>query len=355
MKFGSGVPSLPMPLVIAVGLSIGVLSLLAAIVSLASGPTLGSNSSIPKAMKLELDDSKRSALLIAAQVLGVLTWLHVYFCKPHFALFGLRAYWPYIVMVLAFVSVGVVEWVKRRGDELIARTLHQTSLYLPLIPAVGLLMSGIWIKPVAGVLSGGPSLSIVLIVAAGYYVLLSRMWEGWMPRVLLVVFANSAVWSLVAKNPEWGFLQHPQLWLIPPAVCVLAIAQIYRNELDAKLVATVRYAATIVIYVSSTADMMLQQIGTTLWGPMILILLALAGMLVGVVLRIRPFLYLGTVFVLLGVTSMVWHAQRSIDQVWPWWAFGITMGILILAGLMSLEKNKGKLQELATRLNSWES
>ncbi len=355
MKFGSGVPSLPMPLVIAVGLSIGLLSVLAAIVSLASGPTLGSSSNVPKAMKLELDDSKRSLLLIAAQVLGVLAWLHIYFCKPHFALFGLRAYWPYIVMVLAFVSVGAVEWVKRRGDELIAKTLHQTSLYLPLIPAVGLLMSGIWITPVAGMLRSGPSLSLVLTVAAGYYVLLSRMREGWMPRVLLVVFANSAVWSLVAKNPEWSFLQHPQLWLIPPALCVLAMAQFCRNELDAKLVATIRYAATIVIYVSSTADMMLQQIGTTLWGPMILIMLALTGMLAGVVLRIRPFLYLGTVFVLLGVTSMVWHAQRSIDQVWPWWAFGITMGILILAGLMSLEKNKGKLQELAARLNSWES
>jgi hypothetical protein len=217
------------------------------------------------------------------------------------------------------------------------------------------LMSGIWIKPVSGMLSGGPSLSIVLIIAAGYYVLLSRVWEGWMPRVLLVVFANSAVWSLVAKNPDWSFLQHPQLWLIPPAVCVLAIAQIYRKELNAKFLATVRYTATIVIYISSTADMMLQQIGTTLWGPMILIMLALAGMLAGVVLRIRPFLYLGTLFVLLGTTSMVWHAQRSIDQVWPWWAFGITMGIVILAGLMSLEKNKGKLQELAARLHSWES
>ncbi len=355
LKFTGEMPMLPIPLVAGVALSIGSLSVLAAIVALASGPTLGASLSVPRAMKLTIADSHRSWLVIAAQVIGVLTWMHVYFCKPQFALMGLRAYWPYIVMALAFASVGVVEWVRRRGDTLIATTLSQTSLYLPLIPVLGVLISGAWIEPVSGWMSGGPSLTIVLMVAAGYYLFVSRVWEGWMPRVMMVVLANSAIWSLLVNQPQWSFLAHPQLWLIPPAACALVLAQRYRGEMDAKLVSAIRYGATLVIYISSTADMMLQHIGTTLWGPVVLILLALAGMAAGVVLRVRPFLYLGTVFVMLGVMSMVWHAQRSIDQVWPWWVFGITTGVCLLAGLMSLEKNKGKLQEFSARLKAWEA
>ncbi len=77
-------------------------------------------------------------------------------------------------------------------------------------------------------------------------------------------------------------------------------------------------------------------------------------MLAGVVLRVRPFLYLGAAFVFLGVTSMVWHAQRVTHSVWPWWAFGISTGLCLLVGLMALEKYKPQLREYAKQLASWE-
>ena len=142
--------------------------------------------------------------------------------------------------------------------------------------------------------------------------------------------------------------------MIPPAVCVLVVAHLYRDRLDPVLSSGIRYGATLVIYISSTADILLQQIGTNIYGPIFLVVLALAGMTAGVVLRVRPFLYLGATFVFIGVTSMVWHAQRSIDAVWPWWVFGITAGIVLLAGLMALEKNKPKLREYANKLATWQ-
>ena len=76
-------------------------------------------------------------------------------------------------------------------------------------------------------------------------------------------------------------------------------------------------------------------------------------MAAGVVLRVRPFLYLGAIFVFTGVTSMVWHAQRSIDAVWPWWVFGISTGVCLLAGLMVIEKNKSTLRRYASQLSTW--
>jgi hypothetical protein len=196
---------------------------------------------------------------------------------------------------------------------------------------------------------------MLLVVAAVYYMAIGMRWKSTLTRVSGIVLGNLAWWFVLAQWPGWSFLLHPQLWLIPPAACVLLVTHFYRDRLDAKLASGIRYGSTLVIYISSSADMLLQQIGTTLAGPVILILLALTGMLLGVVLRIRPFLYLGASFVFLGVTSMVWHAHRAFDSIWPWWVFGISMGLLLLAGLMLLERFKPQLRMYAQRLSTWDS
>ncbi|MEP5992540.1 hypothetical protein, partial [Rhodopirellula bahusiensis] len=59
--------------------------------------------------------------------------------------------------------------------------------------------------------------------------------------------------------------------------------------------------------------------------------------------------------VFLGVTSMVWHSTQAIDAVWPWWAFGITTGLLLLTGLAMIEKHRPRLNQWANQLASWES
>lgn len=355
LRSASGIPGLPLVLVIGVALTIGALSVISAIVALASGPALNLRAASLSSDHWQLADWPRRALIIAAQILGGITLLHVILCNPEFGWAGLREHWPYLVLVLSFLSVGLVEWTRARNDHVIADTLKQTSLYLPLIPIGGLLLSGKWSAPMLGIVTEIPSVTLVLVVASGYYVMLNRLWASWVSRVLMILLGNSVIWSLLAAQPGWGLLRHPQLWLIPPAFCVLWLVHRYRQHLDGKLASALRYGATLVIYISSTADMLFQQVGNNLWGPIILVLLALAGVGAGVLLRIRPFLYLGTIFVFIGVTSMVWHAQRSIDQVWPWWAFGITTGVALLAGLMSIEKNKGKLKAISAKLAAWES
>ena len=185
--------------------------------------------------------------------------------------------------------------------------------------------------------------------------MMSLLWKNGLPRIATVVLANAALWVTLTQVPGWDFITHPQAWLIPPAVCVLLIAHLQRDRLDPAMGSAIRYACTLMIYLSSTADMLLSEIGRSLWGPVILVLLALAGMALGVVLRVKPFLYLGTIFVFLGVTSMVWHSTQAIDAVWPWWAFGITTGLLLLTGLAMIEKHRPRLNQWANQLASWES
>jgi hypothetical protein len=124
--------------------------------------------------------------------------------------------------------------------------------------------------------------------------------------------------------------------------------------LNAETLVTMRYGAMMVIYVSSTWELFLRGIGDSLWPPMILAALAVAGALLGIVLQIRAFLYLGSAFVLMAMISMVWHASRAIEHVWPWWAFGIGMGIAILVLFGIFEKQREEVKLLIRRLRQWE-
>ena len=79
-----------------------------------------------------------------------------------------------------------------------------------------------------------------------------------------------------------------------------------------------------------------------------------AGVAAGIAFRIRAFLYLGTTFVVLSLVSMVWHASRAIEHVWPWWAFCIGTGVLLLVMFGLYEKRKADALRLLDRLRQWE-
>ena len=348
LRDSNGISNLSLVAVIGAALTLGSLSLMGGATALLTGP----NGHLRSMMTLS--DQKRVYLILATQAFGFLTWLHIFLCKPEWAFAGLQTYWPYLVMGLSFLSVGITEFARRRGDAVMAATIRKTSLYLPLIPLLGLWLSAS--NQGNTVLTNiiNTHYEILLIIAAIYYFAVGTMWKAILPRVTGVILGNAAWWFVLVQLPGWGFLAHPQLWLIPPAACILIMTHIYRERLEPQVASGIRYGATLLIYISSSADMLLQQIGNTLSGPVILILLALAGMLLGVVLRIRPFLYLGATFVFIGVTSMVWHANRAFESTWPWWVFGISMGLILLAGLMMLEKFKPQLQAHAKKLSTWE-
>lgn len=345
------------PLYLGMAATLALMSLLCTLGSILSGPGFSYRDA------WQLTDRQRTTLVIAAQVFGGLTWFHLFLCKSPLASLGLRAYWPYVVMTLAFFSVGITEWARRRGDELLTKTLKQTALFLPLIPVIGFWLSGSWVTSLFGssdgsgwhYIQGRVSYQALLVAAALYYGVISFLWKSTRARLVSIVVGNLALWVFLVQNPDWGFLTHPQAWTIPPAICVLIATHLHRESLGKSTAAGIRYAATLTIYITSTADMLIQGVGSTIWGPIVLIVFALLGAGAGVALRVKPFLYLGTTFVFIGVTSMVWHAQEQMDAVWPWWVFGITTGVMLMVGLMAIEKNKPKLRRIAMSMQQWDT
>jgi hypothetical protein len=243
---------------------------------------------------------------------------------------------------LAFASVGLGEVFQRSGIRVLAKPLERTGGLLPLLPALG-----IWF------LASQTDHSIVLFAIGLLYLMHCWLRHSTASGLAAAVAGNAALWAWLAKDEGRSFFAHPQLWLIPPALSVLLAAHLNRHRLEPQVLTAIRYAATLVIYLSSTGEMFIVGIGESLWPPMVLAMLGLAGAVSGMMLQIPAFLYLGAGFVLLALISMVAHAAQAIDHVWPWWAFGIGVGLSILIFFGIFEKKRAEVMLLIERLRQW--
>jgi hypothetical protein len=298
---------------------------------------------VPERDPLGMTEAGRMIYVYAAQATIGLLFVHCYVVRPTLFNEMLRPYWPFVIVGIAFASICLSELFKRSGIRVLAEPFERTGGLLPLLPTLGM-----WF------LASQADASLVLFVIGLLYLLHSWMKQSFLSSVAALIAGNGALWVWLNRHEDFAFYQHPQFWLIAPAVSTLIAAHFQRHRLAPAALAAIRYAATLVIYLSSTSEMFLVGIGNSLWPPVIVALLGMAGVLAGMLLQIRPFLYMGAGFVLLALMSMVAHAARAIDHVWPWWAFGIGVGIAILVLFGIFEKKREEITKLIARLRQWD-
>lgn len=340
IDFRPGVDSLlPLPQILVVA---GVLLAFAGgLVALAVSPDLAQRRG------WQATETFRMGYVYAAQVVLALVFAHLYLTRPTWFDGFLRPYWPFIVMAIAFGGVGLGEMFQRMKLRVLAEPLGRTGAFLPLLPALGW-----WIES----LSGEPTTdyALVMFVVGLLYVLHSICRQSTLSAVAAGLAGNVALWALLAKREGFAFVDHPQFWLIPPAISVLAAVQVNQRRLREEQLTAVRYICMLVIYLSSTAEIFITGIGESTWPPLMLMAIAVLGVLAGIALQIRAFLYVGTGFVLLSMITMVWHASNALNEVWPWWAFGICVGLAMLVLFGLFEKKRPEITALVERLRQWE-
>ena len=86
----------------------------------------------------------------------------------------------------------------------------------------------------------------------------------------------------------------------------------------------------------------------------VLALLSVAGVLNGILLRVRAFLFTGFMFLFLVVFSMIWHAAVDRSQTWLWFASGILLGAAILALFALFEKRRPQVQRALEEFRMWQ-
>jgi hypothetical protein len=278
----------------------------------------------------------------AAEVVVALLFLHCYLTMPELFRGYLQPYWPLIVMAIAFAGVGASELCQRAKLNVLSEPLQNSAALFPLIPALGF-----WVA------TSRTDYSSVLFAAGLVYVWLNLRRRSFWYVLAASLAGNVGLWSLWSEHGV-ELLVRPQVWLIPPAISVLAAAQWNRQRLTEAQLAAIRYPAITLLYVSSAGEMFLTGIAESFWLPVVLMVLSVLGVLAGMWLRVRAFLYLGASFLLLSLVSMVWHAAAAIDHTWPWWAFGIGLGLGVLTLFGLFERKRNEMLRLLGELRTWE-
>jgi len=269
--------------------------------------------------------------------------IHLYLTMPWLFELGIKDYWPYIAMILCFGGVGFARVLENRQLTVLGQPLFNTAAILPVVVA-----AAIW------AIDSKADASLVMLTVGMAYLMISYTHNSILSGAAAILFGNLALWLFYHELDGFAFVEHPQLWLIPPALSALVAAQLSRKSLTQQQLALIRYLCVTVIYLSSTSEIFISGLGQKLWPPIVLAVLAVGGMMAGMMLQVRAYLYLGSVFLLLAMMSMVSHAHQRLDHVWPWWAFGIGMGISILVMFGLFEKRKNDMKEITGRLKEWD-
>jgi hypothetical protein len=299
---------------------------------------------VPGRDPLDLPERGRTIYVYAAEVLIALAFVHLRVTMPWLFRGWFLQFWPLVIMGIAFVGVGLGEFFQRRRRRVLAEPLATTGAMLPLLPALGF-----WL------VTNEVHYSVLLLTVGGLYASLAALRRSFGFAVLAAVAANGSLWYLLHTRDGLGIAEHPQLWLIPPALCVLVAGYLNRERLSAEQSAALRYASAIVIYASSTADIFINGVAEAPWLPAALAALSIVGVLAGIALQIRAFLYLGTSFLVVAITTVIWHAAIEQQRTWILWVAGIITGVLIIALFGIFEKRRDDVLRLVNQLKQWEA
>lgn len=291
-----------------------------------------------------LSERGRMNYVYGAEALTVVTLLHARLTLPWFFGGFFLTWWPLVVMLLAFTGVGLGEMFRKRGKLVLAEPLERTGILLPLLPVIGF-----W------VIDSSISYSGLLFLVGLFYGALSVMRRSFTFGILAVFAGNGGLWKLLNGVEGYGFYQHPQLWLIPVSLSVLAAARINRDRLTQEQMTMVRYATLMMIYVSSTSDIFINGVSESPWLTMALAVLSVMGVIAGLMLRVRAFLFLGTAFLLLSVLTMIWTASVNLNWAWLWYVTGIAFGALIILTFALFERKRHEMLKLVEQLKQWQA
>jgi hypothetical protein len=323
----------------------------------------------PRHDPLQLSDRRRTLYVYAAEAFLVLLFVHVRLTMPY--LFGPHAkqFWMLIVMGIAFLGVGLSEYFQRRNLTVLAVPLQRTGTFLPLLPLLVFwtrlpqetrdrivanfpgMQQFLGYIPLDDGSFGFVKYALVWFFLGGLYTWIAVTKRSFGFALFAALAANAGLWCLLHEQ-GLAFLAHPQMWLIPLALIVLVAEHLNRDRLPAGQAAGLRYLGLSVIYVSSTADMFIAGLNNW-WLPLILALLSVSGVLLGILLRVRAFLFLGVTFLLLVIVTMIWHAAVDYYQTWVWWASGVVLGAAIIALFAVFEKRRNDVLHMLQEIKQW--
>ncbi|QQS54896.1 MAG: hypothetical protein IPM89_03390 [Candidatus Competibacteraceae bacterium] len=195
--------------------------------------------------------------------------------------------------------------------------LYRLALLLPVLAVA----TAPW--QLASAWTGGALLAAAVL----YLSLAGTLCNPW-PLYLGVLALNGAVYLWA---PLWA--ERYGLWqfyIVPGAVSVLALLHLHRRELRPKVLNGARLAALSVLYAGAGLDVFLRP---ELSVFVLALALALTGIVAGIALRIRAFLYAGVAFLVLNVIGQLlrFYPEQGLSRALILLGLGaaITVGMVV--------------------------
>src|SRR5262249_54359089 len=116
--------------------------------------------------------------------------------------------------------------------------------------------------------------SLLWFLLGMLYTFLSVMRRSSVFALLAALAANFGLWVIFANHEHLAFALHPQLWLVPLGLIILATEHLNRDRLGPQG-ASLRYLGLCIIYLSSTADMFITGLGNSVLLPVVLAVLSI--------------------------------------------------------------------------------
>jgi hypothetical protein len=315
--------------------------------------------------------SRRGLYVYAAQAVLLGLLLHLRLNVPDLIPPVLGRYWTVTLMVEAFIGVALGDYFLHRGWPVLAYPLRRTAVVAAFVPVLAYAVQPVagWQEALASHIAGlqpilrylhpdrfpggAPMHALCWLLLGLLHAWLARTRKSPNQLLLAALFINFSVWVLLGTREQLAFLRHPQLWLIPLGLIMLAAEFINRPRLPPWPSSALRALGLLCIYLSSTFDMLLTGLGESVVLPVVLALLSVLGVLLGILLRVRMVLLFGSAFLGVVIFAQIWHAAVDRQQTWIWWASGVVLGLAIVAFFAYFEKHRSEVLKMVDDLRQW--
>lgn len=291
---------------------------------------------------LKLSESGRTKYVYVAEAMLALLFMHIRLTMPWLFTGFFEQYWPLVIIAITYLGIAASEALRRQGLMVLARPVERTGVFLPVLPVLGFWM-----------VDSRVDYSMLLFMIGLLYGGLSILRRSFVFGLLAALAGNGGLWYLLQRTDSYGLFQHPQLWLIPAALSFLVAAYLNRDRFTEEQMTSIRYITLMMIYVSSTSDIFINGVINSPWLPLILAGLSVAGVMCGIILRVRAFLFLGATFLLISVVTMIWYASVNLGWTWLWYVAGIVTGTLIIFTFAVFEKKRNEVLQVVEDLRGW--
>ncbi|MDO9214008.1 MAG: hypothetical protein Q7U23_09270 [Methylococcales bacterium] len=196
-----------------------------------------------------------------------------------------------------------------------------------------------------------PETSATLIISGVLYALMHRHSEQKIPLYMALLAFNGGVYLWIPSLVDSSQLL--QIYVIPAALSVLLLLHLHSRELKPSVLMASRLAAISSIYACATVDVFLRaELGIFI----LAMALSIGGILLGIALRTRAFLYAGVSFLVLNVLGqlMRFYPEQGLGKA----IVLMVMGAIIISLMIWFNIKRTailqRINALQAEMQTWE-